>query len=147
MTLLVFIVRTDLSVEAPVRMMVAGPSYIGSFKRWEERQAVKLRHVAGHWLVIVPVFLASKALFVAERVGMMIVGLSFIGSSELVNLLPRLFLGMLLSSVGTASVSSVTFGCTGAETSPSERREVLWGVKLRHAAGYRLFRAAAEGLR
>ena len=101
MTLLVFIVSTA------VRMMVAGPSFIGSSERREELQAVKLRHVAGRWQVILLVFIVSKALLVAVPVGMVDAGLSFIGSSELVNFLPRLFQGLLLTSGAGGGVGGV----------------------------------------
>ena len=84
MSLLVFSVSTALSVAVPVRMMVAGPSFIGPSERREELQAVKLRHVAGRWQVILLVFIVSKALLVVVLVGMVNAGLSFAGSSELV---------------------------------------------------------------
>ena len=37
-------------------------------------------------------------------------------------------------------MSSVTLCCTGAEFSPSERREELLEVQLRHVVGYWLYR-------
>ncbi len=40
MSLLVFVVRSDLSVEAFVRMMVDGLAFVGSAGRGEELQAV-----------------------------------------------------------------------------------------------------------
>ena len=71
--LLVFSVTTALSVAVRVRMMITGLFLLGSSERREELQAVMLRHVSGHLLVILLVLIVSKALSVVVLVGMMMI--------------------------------------------------------------------------
>ena len=86
----------------------------GSSKRREQMQAKKLRQVAGHWLVIPPWSSMCARPSQSRRSSKgLIAGLSFIGSTELVHLLPRLFLGMLLSFAGSGVVVGSLWGSSG----------------------------------